>query len=117
MTCFQSSTPQFTCALAKASLCSFMQSVIRGFRAFTLEGSWRSFRQQSWIFLMLTLARAGMLLFSLTAVMLGCSWILFLISLLVSWLIFLGLPETGFLGGTGKVGFFLAKARSLLRVD
>ena len=47
----------------------------------------------------------------------GCSWILFLISLLVSWLIFLGLPETGFLGGTGKVGFFLAKARSLLRVD
>jgi len=35
---------------------------------------------------------------------------------MVSWLIFVGLPETGFLGGTSKVGFF-PKARILLRVD
>ena len=36
---------------------------------------------------------------------------------ITSWLIFLGLPDTGFLGGIGKVGLFLATAKILLRVD
>jgi hypothetical protein len=43
--------------------------------------------------------------------------VLFFISFMVSWLIFLGLPDTGFLGGTDKVGLFLATAKILLRVD
>jgi hypothetical protein len=41
--------------------------------------------------------------------------VLFII-FVVSWLIFLSLPDTGFLGGIGKVGLFLATAKILLRV-
>jgi hypothetical protein len=41
----------------------------------------------------------------------------FVMRLLVSSLIFLGLPDPGFLGMMGLMGFLLAKARILLKVD
>ncbi len=56
-------------------------------------------------------------LLSLTAVRLGFACSFFLMSLLVSSLIFLGLPDPDFLGMMGLMGFLLAKARILLKAD
>jgi len=66
---------------------------------------------------MLTLARGGTALFSFLAVMQGFWSSFILINLLASMLIFLGLPNTGFLAMMGSSGLAFAKARILLRVD